>query len=274
MPSKTEKQRKFFGAVMGAKKGQKGSSGEAKKVAKEMPKKEIKKFLKKEEDEQYASGEKSEIKKKHLDDLRKKNNNFDPNKIKKIDWKEDGDSLSDKIKKGLEEDEQSVVKQMKKSGGKIAFEGPNVKERKHFAPPTQTHKAKKGKGSYDRKSDKNLFESNTIKDGQDRWFRKPKTKGEKKKASDAKEQGIKVRSKRNEKNLPDDWDDKNVSTAGKKTNKMKKPKRDSIRKSMNESNSILKFLEAIMTNDHKHLKDSINQKIQKRISAEIDTPLF
>ncbi len=48
MPAKSEKQRKFFGAVMGAKKGQKGVSGAAKVVAKEMPKKEIKKFLKKE----------------------------------------------------------------------------------------------------------------------------------------------------------------------------------------------------------------------------------
>lgn len=48
MPAKSEKQRKFFGAVMGAKKGQKGVSGAAKKAAKEMPEKEIKKFLKKE----------------------------------------------------------------------------------------------------------------------------------------------------------------------------------------------------------------------------------
>lgn len=48
MPAKSEKQRKFFGAVMGAKKGQKGVSGAAKKAAKNMPEKEIKKFLKKE----------------------------------------------------------------------------------------------------------------------------------------------------------------------------------------------------------------------------------
>jgi hypothetical protein len=48
MPAKSEKQRKFFGAVMGAKKGQEDVSGAAKEVAKEMPKKEIKKFLKKE----------------------------------------------------------------------------------------------------------------------------------------------------------------------------------------------------------------------------------
>jgi len=48
MPSKTEKQKRFFGAVMGAKKGQSKVSGKAREVAKEMPKKEIKKYLKKE----------------------------------------------------------------------------------------------------------------------------------------------------------------------------------------------------------------------------------
>lgn len=52
MPSTSEKQKRFFGAVMGAKKGQKGVSGKAKKVAKELPKKEIKKFLKGPEDEE------------------------------------------------------------------------------------------------------------------------------------------------------------------------------------------------------------------------------
>ena len=57
MPATSEKQKNFFGAVMGAKKGKKGSSPEAKKVAKEMPEKEIKKFLKtdKEEDEQSVA---------------------------------------------------------------------------------------------------------------------------------------------------------------------------------------------------------------------------
>jgi hypothetical protein len=48
MPAKTEKQRKFFGAVMSAKKGKKGVTGAAKKAAKEMSKKTIKDFLKKE----------------------------------------------------------------------------------------------------------------------------------------------------------------------------------------------------------------------------------
>ena len=107
MPAKTEKQKKFFGAVMGAKKGQENVSGEAKKVAKELPEKEIKKFLKK------------------------------------------------------EEDEESVSKQMKKSG-KATIKGPKVKERKKFAPPTKVEKSKKGKGSYDRKE--TFDESTNIQD--------------------------------------------------------------------------------------------------------------
>lgn len=48
MPAKSEKQKKFFGAVMGAKSGQKGVTGAAKKAAKGMSKETIKHFLKKE----------------------------------------------------------------------------------------------------------------------------------------------------------------------------------------------------------------------------------
>jgi len=48
MPAKSEKQRKFFGAVMGAKKGQTNVTGAAKKVSKKMSKKKIEDFLKKE----------------------------------------------------------------------------------------------------------------------------------------------------------------------------------------------------------------------------------
>lgn len=99
MPSTSQKQKRFFGAVMGAKKGQEGVTSKAKQVAKDMPKKEIKKFLKTEN----------------------------------------------------EEDEQSVSKQLKKTG-KAKFKGPDVKERKRFAPATKVEKPKKGAGSYTRKS--------------------------------------------------------------------------------------------------------------------------
>lgn len=48
MPSKTNKQKKFFGAVMGAKKGSKKIKGAAKKAAKDMTTSQVKDFLKKE----------------------------------------------------------------------------------------------------------------------------------------------------------------------------------------------------------------------------------
>jgi len=49
-----------------------------------------------------------------------------------------------------EEDEQSIGKQMRKTG-KATIKGPNVKDRKKFAPATKVESPKKGKGSYDRK---------------------------------------------------------------------------------------------------------------------------
>ena len=54
MPATSEKQRRFFGAVMGAKEGQKGVSGAAKKAAKGMTKKQIRDFLKKESTECFT----------------------------------------------------------------------------------------------------------------------------------------------------------------------------------------------------------------------------
>lgn len=54
MPAVSEKQRRFFGAVMGAKKHQPGASGKAKEVAKSMPESSIKDFLRKKS--AYAAG--------------------------------------------------------------------------------------------------------------------------------------------------------------------------------------------------------------------------
>lgn len=137
MPSKTEKQKNFFGAVMGAEKGQSKVSGKAKKVAKAMPKKEIKKFLKKEgeEDEQSCwSGYKKEGTKK-----------------------KGGKTVNNCVK-------ESVQKKVKAGGGKAVFDGPKVKERKKSAPASQTHKKKKGKGSYMRAKKQKIEENNKISD--------------------------------------------------------------------------------------------------------------
>lgn len=195
MPSKTEKQKKFFGAVMGAKKGQKGVSGEAKKVAKEMPKKEIKKFLK------------------------------------------------------TEEDEQSVTKKMKQGGGKAVFEGPKVKERKHFAPTTQKHK------------DKTKYVRDKKPPEEDAEFKKGET-------SEVKKDNLaRMRKENKGKKLPPP-----------EQAKLKGGLQKTLKKELKESASIIKFIEAIMTEDHakahRYLKDTINQKIQERISQEIEKPLF
>jgi len=70
-----------------------------------------------------------------------------PKNVKSADADEDGEKASKKMKKD----------------GKITMDAPKVKERKHFAPTTQKHKTKKGKGSYDRKEQKNIFESEKTK---------------------------------------------------------------------------------------------------------------
>lgn len=56
---------------------------------------------------------------------------------------------------------ESVLKNMKKNGGKLTIKGPKVKERKKFAPATKVEKPKKGKGSYERKEP--ISESEDIK---------------------------------------------------------------------------------------------------------------
>jgi hypothetical protein len=61
------------------------------------------------------------------------------------------------IEKSIEEDEQSIAKQMRKTG-KATIKGPEVKERKRFAPATKVESPKKGKGSYNRKE---TFDENT-----------------------------------------------------------------------------------------------------------------
>jgi hypothetical protein len=176
MPAKTEKQKRFFGAVMGAEKGQKNVSGKAKKVAKEMPEKEIKKFLKVEN----------------------------------------------------EEDEQSVSKALKKGGGKATFDGPEIKQRKKFAPATKVETPKKGKGSYNRKE-------TSDEDEQSCW------KGYKK-------QGTKKKG-------------------GKEVNNCIK-----------ENNDISKFIECILTKNYasanKYLKQAVEDKLEKKIQQELNTPLF
>jgi hypothetical protein len=213
MPAKSEKQKRFFGAVMGAKKGQSKVSGEAKKVANELPKKEIKKFLKTED-----------------------------------------------------EDEQSISKQMKQTG-KAIIKGPQVKERKKFAPATKVEDPKKGKGSYKRKETFDEEEQMTVP------LRREPTRHEK--------IGSDLRKKSHRKPSIDH------SKLGEVPLKRYAPPKNRIqqmdndmkkRKTMGENTDISKFIECILTKNYvsanKYIKQAVESKIQVKIEQELSTPLF
>ena len=174
MPAQTEKQKKFFGAVEGAKHGEKGVSGKAKKVAKEISDDDAKKFLKtKDEDEEGVPLRK--LHKNHSDSpgtvpLKKpKNLIVIPNPHKNhsdspgtVPLKRDKKPLTRiqqmdaDLRRRKEEDEESVSKQLKKKG-KAVIDGPKVKDRKKSAPATQVHKDKK---KYDRKKKDDTVQEN------------------------------------------------------------------------------------------------------------------
>jgi len=144
-----------------------------------------------------------------------------------------------------------TFKDMKKDG-KVTLDGPKVKDRKPFAPGTQKHKAKKGKGSYDR--NKPPEEDAEYKEGETSEIKK------------AHLDALRKKNKKNKKDLPLP-----------KETKLRKLKPSDFEE-LGESASIIKFIEAIMTEDHanahKYLKDTINKKIQEKISQEIEKPLF
>jgi hypothetical protein len=64
-----------------------------------------------------------------------------------------------------------VLKDLKKSGGKVVFDGPKIKERKKFAPATKVEKSKK---TYDRS--KQTFEEDEEKKDCWKGYKKKGTK--------------------------------------------------------------------------------------------------
>jgi hypothetical protein len=84
--------------------------------------------------------------------------------------------------------------------------------------------------------------ANTVKKDAPKWTRKPKSHSERKQFGNAKEDDVSVRGKRKPKNLPSDWDDKPVSTSGKKQNSTKKPKKETIRTAEEDAESVMKAM--------------------------------
>jgi hypothetical protein len=133
--------------------------------------------------------------------------------------------------------EASITKELKKNG-KVTFDGPEVKQRKHFAPATKTDKPKKGKGSYNRKK--------------------------------APEEAEQLPDPPSEIHVPEELFKK------KKAKKVKNEVKNKveIKEETNISTMIDNIMQKNYADAYKYLKDTISLKIQERISKEIDTPLF
>jgi hypothetical protein len=206
-----------------------------------------------------------------------------------------------------------TYKDLKKQG-KHVFDGPNVKQRKHFAPGTKTEKPKKGKGSYDRG---NAFDEDeqgyTVKTVIRRSKKNPSMfvavaggkivgKGNNKKQLMSIVSGTIPKLFRGgmpqfidksdpdyqhfSKSISDDPydpgfdedEEKKACWKGYKKKGTKKKGGKTVNNCVKESTNLHKFIEAIMTDNHaeahKHLKQAINSKIQNRIAQEIEKPLF
>ncbi len=178
-----------------------------------------------------------------------------------------------------------VSKDISKSG-KHTFEGPKVKERKHFAPATKVEKPKKGKGSYNRKKSHDEDEEQEIK------VRNGRTEGDKKGLEDLRKRnkgkGVSFDPKSTN-NSPkiknfdpkviEDLDEDEEGKAcwkGYKKQGTKKKGGKTVNNCVKES--IENFVACLIDRDHAkahdHLKKAIQEKLRSRMEKEINTPLF
>jgi hypothetical protein len=183
-----------------------------------------------------------------------------------------------------------TYKDLKKQG-KHVFDGPEVKQRKHFAPGTKTEKPKKGKGSYNRG---NAFEDEDEQDlgevppnpnykKEEKLGSVPLGGGYVKPKPKKKSLGKRIADKFFNRSVsggkkPYDEDEQTACWDGYKKKGTKKKGSKTVNNCVKESTNLSKFIEAIMTSNHaqahKQLKDAINSKIQERIAQEIEKPLF
>ena len=176
-----------------------------------------------------------------------------------------------------------TYKDLKKQG-KHVFDGPEVKQRKHFAPATKTEPSGK---QYKRKGKTgNAFEEDSEDESTDEAKRCNDESRKECYESDIPKDKTPVKRKgskdfRKEYGIDEDEDGEKACWKGyeKKGTKKKGGKTvNNCVKIANESHNLSKFIEAIMTSNHaqahKQLKNAINSKIQKRIAQEIDKPLF
>lgn len=113
-------------------------------------------------------------------------------------------------------------------------------------------------------------------------MRRPRNKGERKANASAKDQGVKIRKKRSNSNLPSDYDDEPVEGSdthkGKNQSFKKKPNVKGAKTIRESKLSVKQFIMAVVEKNYadadKYLNDTLTAKLQKRIMAEQDKPIF
>jgi len=162
---------------------------------------------------------------------------------------------------------KSVLKDIKQNG-KHTFDGPEVKQRKNFAPATKKFMPKgKGKGSYDRKSKSNDEDEEGLGGVPLKKGKKSITTHRRIKFDDDEGENPSVPVK-------GEPDKKRKPLEGKRTKD--RPSWDS--KKFEESTDISKFIDCIFSKNYsvadKYIKQAVETKIQSRIEKELTKNLF
>jgi hypothetical protein len=196
-----------------------------------------------------------------------------------------------------------LTKQLKDSG-EFTFKGPQVKERKKFAPATKVENPKKGKGSYKRKDDDEEDEQGI---GEVPMKRKPtpheeiginlRKKSHTKPSIDYSKLGtVPLRRekpplnriqkmdrdlKKRNRNPEEDNQEKKSCWKGYKKKGMKtkggKRVNNCVKENVSQDN-IVNFIDSILSKNYasanKYIKQAVESKIQTKIEQELSTPLF
>jgi hypothetical protein len=167
-----------------------------------------------------------------------------------------------------------ISKQLKNSG-KATFEGPQVKDRKKFAPPTKVEKSKK---TYNRT--KNSLEEDEqygeVPLKPDRFDKKSDKFQPRKSAKDV----GKNPTRKTAKQIRGEEDEEKSCWKGYEKRGMKKKGGKKVPNcvAVNESKLIKDFIDNIIMKNYaqadKYLREVVELKVAQRLAKEVNTPLF
>lgn len=165
---------------------------------------------------------------------------------------------------------KSISKEIKKTG-KVTFDGPNVKDRKKFAPATKVESPKKGKGSYNRRKGEEDEQDMGPVPPQNPEHDSPKKK--KLKAT-----GRPSKRKVTFSEYEDDGNPNTVPLRRSEADRKNQRKPLGGMRLNFENKSIVKFIDSLLTKNYaaadKYIKQAVEYKFQDKIKQELSTPLF